>query len=208
MKAPAVYMLASGRNGTLYIGVTSDLIKRVWQHRESVVDGFTKKYSVKILVWYEQHETMDSAICKEKAMKKWLRKWKLATIEKTNPHWLDLWPEITGSVAPCYPREDGGNAGTQLPNENKINCAPVIPCHPRESGGQAGTQLPNENKTNCAPVIPCHPRESGGQAGIQLPNENKTNCAPVIPANAGIQQTDNDLDSRLRGNDGSLDGAR
>ncbi len=181
-------MLASGRNGTLYIGVTSDLIKRVWQHRESVVDGFTKKYGVKMLVWYEQHETMDSVICKEKAMKKWLRKWKLATIEKTNPHWLDLWFEIIGEapspIAPCHPHESEGNAGTQLPNENKTNCAPVVPCHPREGGGNAGTQSSDKN----TPVAPCHPRESGGQAGTQ--------------------QTDNDLDSRLRGNDGSLDGAR
>jgi len=200
MKAPAVYMLASGRNGTLYIGVTSDLIKRVWQHRESVVDGFTKKYSVKMLVWYEQHETMDSAICKEKAMKKWLRKWKLATIEKTNPHWFDLWPEITGSVAPCHPREGGGNAGTQSSDRN----SPVVPCHPREGGGNAGVQSSDKN----SPVVPCHPREGGGNAGTQLPNENKTNYVPVVPANAGTQQTDNDLDSRLRGNDGSLDGAR
>ena len=96
MKAPAVYMLASERNGTLYIGVTSDLIKRVWQHKESLADGFAKKYGVKILVWYEQHETMESAITKEKAMKKWLRKWKLKTIEQTNPDWNDLWSEITG----------------------------------------------------------------------------------------------------------------
>ena len=98
MKYPAVYMLASQRNGTLYIGVTSDLIKRVWQHREGLADGFTKQYGVKTLVWYEQHETMDSAISKEKAMKKWLRKWKLAAIEKIHPDWHDLWPEIIGAV--------------------------------------------------------------------------------------------------------------
>ena len=73
MKSPAVYMLASQRNGTLYIGVTSDLIQRVWQHKKGLADGFTKKHNVKILVWYEQHETMESAIIKEKAMKKWLR---------------------------------------------------------------------------------------------------------------------------------------
>ena len=108
MKYPAVYMLASQRNGTLYIGVTSDLIKRIWQHREGLADGFTKQYGVKTLVWYEQHETMDSAISKEKAMKKWLRKWKLSTIEKFNPEWRDLWPEIIGAV-PVVP----ANAGTQ-----------------------------------------------------------------------------------------------
>lgn len=120
MKAPAVYMLASERNGTLYIGVTSDLIKRVWQHKESLADGFTKKYDVKILVWYEQHETMESAITKEKAMKKWLRKWKLATIEKTNPNWHDLWPEIIGEAAtPVVPASSviPANAGIQAPME-------------------------------------------------------------------------------------------
>ena len=110
MKYPTVYMLASQRNGTLYIGVTSDLIKRIWQHREGLADGFTKQYGVKTLVWYEQHETMDSAISKEKAMKKWLRKWKLSTIEKFNPEWRDLWPEIIGAVPiPVVPAQ----AGTQ-----------------------------------------------------------------------------------------------
>ena len=143
MKAPAVYMLASERNGTLYIGVTSDLIKRVWQHKESLADGFAKKYGVKILVWYEQHETMESAITKEKAMKKWLRKWKLKTIEQTNPDWNDLWSEITGEKP---------------------------------------------------------------QAVVHAPS--------VIPAQAGIQQSKNaldllnPLDSRIRGNDGTLGEAR
>ena len=101
MKQPAVYILASERNGTLYIGVTSDLIQRVWQHKEGLAEGFTKTYGVKILVWYEQHETMESAIGKEKAMKKWLREWKLDTIEKTNPDWHDLWPEIIGEAPPA-----------------------------------------------------------------------------------------------------------
>ena len=94
MKKPTVYILASQRNGTLYIGVTSDLIKRVWQHREGLADGFTQQHQVKMLVWYEQHATMESAISKEKVMKKWLRKWKLTTIEKNNPNWVDLWDKI------------------------------------------------------------------------------------------------------------------
>ena len=94
MKAPVVYMLASQRNGTLYIGVTSDLIKRVWEHREGLADGFTRAYDVKTLVWFEHHEPMESAICREKAMKKWLRKWKIAAIEEFNPGWIDLWPDI------------------------------------------------------------------------------------------------------------------
>ena len=77
MKQPAVYLLASQRNGTLYVGVTSDLIKRVWQHRTHAVEGFTKKYNVNLLVWFEQHETMESAIAREKTIKKWNRLWKL-----------------------------------------------------------------------------------------------------------------------------------
>lgn len=97
MKAPAVYILASQRNGTLYIGVTSNLTQRIWQHREGLADGFTKQYKVKTLVWYEQHATMESAISKEKAMKKWNRAWKLGLIEKNNPLWNDLWPEILGA---------------------------------------------------------------------------------------------------------------
>jgi putative endonuclease len=98
MKAPAVYIIASQRNGTLYIGVTSDLIQRIWQHREGVVDGFTQQHAVKTLVWYEQHDTMESAITREKALKKWNRDWKLRLIEKLNPEWADLWFEITGQT--------------------------------------------------------------------------------------------------------------
>ncbi len=96
MKQPAVYILASDRNGTLYTGVTSDLIGRVWQHREHLVDGFSKRYCVTRLVWYELHSTMDSAITREKRIKKWNRTWKLELIQKSNPKWLDLWPQITG----------------------------------------------------------------------------------------------------------------
>ncbi|MDO9311374.1 MAG: GIY-YIG nuclease family protein [Nitrosomonas sp.] len=100
MMAPAVYLLASQRNGTLYIGVTSNLIQRIWQHREGLAEGFTKKYGVKTLVWYEQHATMESAIAREKALKKWNRAWKLRLIEETNPQWRDLWPEINGETEP------------------------------------------------------------------------------------------------------------
>ena len=87
-------MLASQRNGTLYIGVTSNLIQRVWQHKNKEVDGFTKNYDVCLLVWYEQHATMLSAISKEKAMKKWSRAWKLEEIESLNADWRDLYDEI------------------------------------------------------------------------------------------------------------------
>lgn len=93
---PAVYILASKRNGTLYVGVTSDLIRRIWQHRNGMVAGFTSRYHVHLLVWYEVHETMSSAIKREKNIKGWKRIWKLNLIEKNNPGWKDLYPVITG----------------------------------------------------------------------------------------------------------------
>jgi putative endonuclease len=94
MKQPAVYILTSKRNGTLYIGVTSYLVKRVWEHKNDVVEGFTKKYQVHTLVYYELHEDMLAAITREKQLKKWNRAWKLALIEKANPQWRDLWLDI------------------------------------------------------------------------------------------------------------------
>jgi putative endonuclease len=93
-KQPAVYILASKRNGTLYIGVTSDLAKRVWQHKNDVCEGFTKKYGVHTLVYYEMHADMTEAIRREKQLKKWNRAWKIELIEKENPKWLDLWPTL------------------------------------------------------------------------------------------------------------------
>ena len=93
-KQPAVYILASKRNGTLYIGVTSDLVKRIWEHKNNVVEGFTKRYSVHQLVWYEVHESMESAIEREKRLKGWKRKWKLELIESSNTNWQDLFNTI------------------------------------------------------------------------------------------------------------------
>jgi putative endonuclease len=93
-KQPAVYILASKRNGTLYIGVTSDLVKRVWQHRNDMEEGFTKRYGVHHLVWYELHENMESALQREKRLKEWKRAWKLELIENTNPDWQDLYDTI------------------------------------------------------------------------------------------------------------------
>ncbi len=93
-KQPAVYILASKRNGTLYIGVTRNLIKRVWEHKQKFVDGFSEKNNVTMLVYYELHESMSAAIEREKTLKKWNRKWKIHLIEKSNPYWLDLWDEI------------------------------------------------------------------------------------------------------------------
>lgn len=95
-KQPAVYILASQRNGTLYIGVTSNLIKRIWEHRNNAVEGFTKNYGVHTLVYYEQHAAMEAAIIREKQLKQWNRAWKLRLIEERNPEWRDLWPEIIG----------------------------------------------------------------------------------------------------------------
>ena len=89
-----VYILASRRNGTLYIGMTDDLVRRVWMHREGVLPGFTKEYSVKTLVWYELHETRESAFARERAMKKWNRAWKIELIQKMNPEWRDLYDDL------------------------------------------------------------------------------------------------------------------
>jgi putative endonuclease len=94
MKQPCVYMLASGRNGTLYVGVTSNLLRRVWLHKHDAVEGFTKLYSVHLLVWFEMHPTMLSAIAREKAVKNWKRDWKVRLIERGNPEWRDLYPDI------------------------------------------------------------------------------------------------------------------
>ena len=93
-KHPAVYILASQRNGTLYIGVTSDLVKRIWEHKNNFVEGFTKRYGVRRLVWYELHDSMVSAIEREKRLKEWKRAWKLELIERGNPEWHDLYHTI------------------------------------------------------------------------------------------------------------------
>ena len=94
MKYFFVYILCNKRNGTLYTGVTSDLIKRVYEHKNNLIDGFTKKYNVHCMVWYEMHETAEAAINREKQIKKWDRKWKLELIEKDNPEWNDLYEDI------------------------------------------------------------------------------------------------------------------
>ena len=93
-KQPCVYLLASKRNGTLYVGVTSNLVKRVWEHKNDLVEGFTNRYGVHFLVCYELHETLSSAITREKAIKEWKRKWKLQLIEQANPEWRDLYSEL------------------------------------------------------------------------------------------------------------------
>jgi putative endonuclease len=94
MKQAFVYIMANDRNGTIYIGVTSDLLKRVWQHKQNLVKGFTKKYLIHQLVYYEVSDSMESAIIREKQLKKWKRLWKLKLIESINPEWEDLYERI------------------------------------------------------------------------------------------------------------------
>ena len=97
-KSPSVYILASRRNGTLYIGVTSGLAQRIALHKQDLIEGFTKKYRVHLLVYYEMHPTMDIAIRREKQLKEWRRLWKIRLIESMNPEWVDLFDERTGEV--------------------------------------------------------------------------------------------------------------
>ncbi len=94
MRFSYIYILASGRNGTLYTGVTSDLVARIWQHKEDVLPGFSSKYGCKRLVWFETHDDIEAAIRKEKQIKRWRRTWKLRLIEETNPCWRDLWDDL------------------------------------------------------------------------------------------------------------------
>ena len=89
-----MYLLASKRNGTLYVGATSDLIQRVWQHKNDLAEGFTKRYGVHRLVWYEECGTMEAAISREKAIKEWKRAWKIRLIENRNPEWKDIYNEL------------------------------------------------------------------------------------------------------------------
>jgi putative endonuclease len=105
MKQFCVYILTSRRNGTLYVGVTSDLIKRVYEHKEGLAEGFTKKYGVHFLVWYELHHTAETAFAREKQIKKWNRSWKLELIEKSNPDWKDLYSDLVNEPEFPLPRE-------------------------------------------------------------------------------------------------------
>lgn len=105
----AVYIMASRKHGTLYVGVTSELLSRVTQHREGVFDGFTKRYDVKRLVWIEWHDSIEAAIHREKRLKKYKREWKINLIERDNPDWNDLFPQFfaeTGPLAHLQPREE------------------------------------------------------------------------------------------------------
>ncbi|MBL8547148.1 MAG: GIY-YIG nuclease family protein [Hyphomonadaceae bacterium] len=95
-----VYILASRHYGTLYVGSTRDLIRRIYEHKEELIPGFTKNYGVKTLVWFEAHESVAAAYGREKSIKRWKRDWKISLIEKDNPHWEDLYPNLAGFGAP------------------------------------------------------------------------------------------------------------
>jgi putative endonuclease len=110
-KQPSVYILASKRDGVLYIGVTSDLAQRVGLHKQDLIEGFTKKYGVHTLVYYEMRQTMPEAIRREKQLKKWNRAWKVRLIEQLNPEWRDLWEE-SGEILM------GGPGGREVPDES------------------------------------------------------------------------------------------
>ncbi|NYT40029.1 GIY-YIG nuclease family protein [Sphingomonas sp. R-74633] len=111
-----VYIMASSRNGTLYLGVTIDLPKRAWEHREGLVDGFTKKHCCKLLVWYEAYESLDAARLRERQMKEWQRAWKIREIEGLNPDWNDLFDRLT-------PSRDHRNWAPAFAGEQKNICA-------------------------------------------------------------------------------------
>lgn len=100
---PCIYILASKRNGTLYIGVTSDLVRRVWEHKNGEIEGFTKKYAIGLLVYLEMHATMPEAILREKQLKTWNRAWKIALIQRDNPEWRDLYGDICGTAGDGFP---------------------------------------------------------------------------------------------------------
>ncbi len=99
MKRPCVYILASKPYGTLYVGVTSDIAHRMAQHDQGLIEGFTKKHGIKMLVYYETHDVMDAAILREKRLKRWRREWKYRLIEQMNPEWRNLFDPATGEIA-------------------------------------------------------------------------------------------------------------
>lgn len=128
VKGGFVYIMASGRNGTLYTGVTSDLAKRAWEHRNGFVAGFTKRYGCKLLVWYEVHEDLQEARLRELQMKKWKRQWKLSEIERMNPDWRDLYPRLfEGSWrSPSGPLPSQGHTAIRDSGESRNKSATIL----------------------------------------------------------------------------------
>jgi putative endonuclease len=133
-----IYMLASERNGTLYVGMTDDLVKRVWQHRTDALPGFTRKYNVKTLVWHETHESRESAFARERQIKKWNRSWKIKLIEESNPDWRDLWDEIASPIpaaspSPARPRGTSTAAHPRGSGDPIFAKQPTLPSPPLDS---------------------------------------------------------------------------
>ena len=106
-----VHILASGRNGTLYVGVTNDLVRRIWEHKNETADGFTKRYGVKQLVWFDSTTDVEGAIRREKTMKRWPRDYKLNVIEEMNPQWRDLYDDLTSQTPDMPPLDPGTRPG-------------------------------------------------------------------------------------------------
>ena len=163
---PCVYLLASHRNGTLYCGVTSDLMGRLWQHREEVTKGFGKDHGIKRLMWFEQHATMESAILREKQIKKWNRAWKVELLEKGNPDWRDLAVDLGFDVAPSHRL-----LGQQMDSRFRGN-------DEREGDEMSAHLLPHPNL-----VIPA-------KAGIQLLTLRKNAVRFQRPRRTGARQHD------------------
>jgi putative endonuclease len=183
MKAPAVYILASQRNGTLYIGVTSNLIQRIWQHREGAVEGFTQQHAVKTLVWYEQHETMESAITREKALKKWNRDWKLRLIKQRNPEWIDLWSEITGQEQDVPHNRHSREGGNPVPIE------------------AANLNNPSRHQTPLSPSASSSPNVLVGDG-----DPVQTNVQSTQTKVSATQNEPTGFPPKARGNDGNAGG--
>ena len=174
MKQPCVYILTNKRNGTLYVGVTSNLIQRIWQHKEALVKGFTENHDIKILVWYELHETMISAIAREKSIKKWNRAWKLRMIEERNPDWQDLWLEITGQAK-----------SSNCPLTFAQDPAPTV-CHPEHA-----ILHPEPTARHPAATLR-HPREGGDPVLTLNPKELDSR----LRGNDGEECNNNEKDCR------------
>lgn len=119
---PCVYVLASHERGTLYVGVTSDLVKRIWEHKNDLAEGFTKRYRVHDLVWFEQHETMEPAILREKAIKEWKRAWKLRLIEESNPQWRVCFSKATEQIV--LPAKAGPTGFSGAPRQDHYGSRP------------------------------------------------------------------------------------
>ena len=133
-----VYILAGDRNGTLYVGQTDDLIARVQQHREKTLKGFTAKYDIDKLVWFETHDERDTALSRERQIKKWYRAWKLKTIEAENPDWRDLYNDLLNPGHPLHPDlnlpASPAHAGDQTCFSSGVQASPVANLDPRMRG--------------------------------------------------------------------------